>query len=310
MNDEDKRIGISLAGAVDLSAMKAESEQKGPAQGAKRDFSYVLDVSFASVESYAPASAAYPILLLIYGEGSRGFAEEEAKEVEKQKGKLQLLKIDAARDPEGASALDLSTLPVIFAMIKGQLLPLFEGPLGPDSFTYADLAEGSVRAALEAAAEEGVTGTAPMMGKKEEEEKEPEGKSIFSEAEKLAREGNFDEAARKYKEIANQNPGNRDASSKAAQAELIARVKGSDPSSVRDKAAEDPKDIQSQLAAADLDIYGGHIEDGFCRLLDYIAKYGDPQGKAKDRILSYILMLPAGDPRAKSARMKLANLLY
>lgn len=306
MNDENEQIGISLAGAVDLSAMKA----RDGSGGGKKDFSYALDISFASVESYLPFSATYPILLLIYGEENEKFAEEEAKEVEEQKGKLQLLKVDISRDPDGASAFDPSALPAAFVMIKGQLLPLFEGPIDLDPSQYGDFAKGSVQAVLEAAGKEGVTGLAPMMGKKEEEKENPKKKNIYFEAEQLAKEGDFDKAAQKYKEIADRNPTERDAACKAEQAELIARVKKLDPAYVRDKAAKNPEDIDSQLSASDLDIYAGHIEDGMGRLLDFIARYKDPQGKAKNRILSYILMLPIGDLRAKRARMRLANLLY
>lgn len=315
-NRRNEQIGISLAGAVDLSALKAKASKKaegGEDKGKKEDFSYVLDVSFASVESYAPASATYPILLLIYASDGQEFADDLARSVEKENGKLQLLRIDVSEDTNEAAAVDLSTLPALFAMIKGKLLPLFEGPLNLDPSQSLELAQGSVEAALEAAAEEGVNGCAPMMGKgKKEEEKEPsEEKSIYSEAEKLSSLGEFDQAAKAYEKIAEENPDDPKAVSLAKRAALIARVKKiSDPALARKKAAEDPSDLSSQLEVADLDAYDGHIQDGIDRLLDYIANYKDGEGKAKDRVLSFIAMLPSSDPRAKRARMRLANLLY
>ncbi|MBO6003579.1 MAG: tetratricopeptide repeat protein [Aeriscardovia sp.] len=318
MNESEEnrngRIGISLAGAVDLSGLKVKAATgRKESQGEKQAFSYVLDVSFASVESYAPASATYPILLLIYGAGKEGFADDLARAVEGEGGKLQLLRIDASKDPNEAAVVDPSTLPALFAMIKGKLLPLFEGPLDLDPDQEEELAKGSVEAALDAAAQEGVTGSAPKMGKGEEAgkgEAPEEEKSLYSEAEKLEKEGEFDKAAREFRKIVDENPADGQAASKAAKAELIARVKKSDPASAREKAAKDPKDLEAQLAAADLEVYEGHVEDGLGRLLDFIASCKDPDGKVKDRILSYISMLPAGDPRAKNARMKLACLLY
>lgn len=314
-NRRNEQIGISLAGAVDLSAMKAKASKKaqgGEGKGKKEGFSYVLDVSFASVESYAPSSATYPILLLIYASDSREFADDLAGAVEKENGKLQLLRIDASKDPNEAAAVDLSTLPALFAMIKGKLIALFEGPLNLDPTQSLQLAQGSVEAALEAAAEEGVNGTAPMMGKGKQEKKEPSGeKSIYSEAEKLSSLGEFDQAAKAYEKIAEENPDDPKAVSLAKRAALIARVKKiSNPALARKKAAEDPSDLSSQLEVADLDAYDGHIQDGLDRLLDYIANYKDVGGKAKDRVLSFIAMLPSSDPRAKRARMRLANLLY
>ena len=313
--NRNERIGISLAGAVDLSGLKAKSgKARGDGEEEKGgDFSYVLDVSFASVESYAPASATYPILLLIYGVESAGFAGELARTVEEEKGKLQLLRIDASKDPDGASAVDPASLPALFAMIKGKLLPLFEGPLDVTRAQEEELARGSVEAALEAAAEDGVTGTAPKMGKA----KEPEGEGgeaeedgLYCAAEKFAKEGEFDRAAEEFKKIAEENPGDREAEAKAEEAALIARVKKTDPASVRERAAKDGANLSSQLEVADLDVYEGHVEDAIGRLLDCIASGTDKEGKARERILSYISMLPAADPRAKSARTKLACLLY
>ena len=314
--NRNERIGISLAGAVDLSGLKAKAkapQSKGEEE--KESFSYVLDVSFASVESYAPASATYPILLLIYGAGGAGFASDLARAVEAEKGKLQLLRIDASKDPNEAGAVDPASLPALFAMINGKLLPLFEGPLDISPAQEGELAQESVAAALEAAAEEGVRGSAPKMGKEKEPEseggqEEPEEGGIYSAAEKLAKEGEFDKAAEEYKKIADENPGDVDAAAKAQRAALIARVKKIDPASAREKAAKDPSDLPSQLEVADLDVYEGHVEDGIGRLLDYMSRYKDENGKAKDRILSYISLLPAGDPRAKAARTRLACLLY
>lgn len=313
--NRNERIGISLAGAVDLSGLKAKSgKARGDGDEEKGgDFSYVLDVSFASVESYAPASATYPILLLIYGAASEGFAGELARAVEEEKGKLQLLRIDAPKDPDEAAAVDPASLPALFAMIKGKLLPLFEGPLDVTRAQEAELARGSVEAALEAAAEDGVTGTAPKMGKTEEPEGEGgEAKEdgLYCAAEKFAKEGEFDRAAEEFKKIAEENPGDREAEAKAAEATLIARVKKTDPASVRERASKDGANLSSQLEVADLDVYEGHVEDAIGRLLDCIASGMDKEGKARERILSYISMLPAADPRAKSARTKLACLLY
>ncbi|MBO6098434.1 MAG: tetratricopeptide repeat protein [Aeriscardovia sp.] len=313
--NRNERIGISLAGAVDLSGLKAKSgKARGDGEEEKGgDFSYVLDVSFASLESYAPASATYPILLLIYGAESVGFAGELARAVEEEKGKLQLLRIDASKDPDEAAAVDPSSLPALFAMIKGKLLPLFEGPLDVTRAQEEELARGSVEAALEAAAEDGVTGTAPKMGKAKEPEAgggEAREDGLYRAAEKFAKEGEFDRAAEEFKKIAEENPGDREAEAKAAEAALIARVKKTDPASVRERAAKDSANLSSQLEVADLDVYEGHVEDAIGRLLDCIASGIDKEGKARERILSYISMLPAADPRAKSARTKLACLLY
>ena len=79
----------------------------------------------------------------------------------------------------------------------------------------------------------------------------------------------------------------------------------------RAAAAADPRNVDAQLAVADLDIAGGHVEDAFVRLLDLFAELpNDARGPVKDRLLELFGLIGDADPRVLAARRSLASLLF
>ena len=70
-------------------------------------------------------------------------------------------------------------------------------------------------------------------------------------------------------------------------------------------------DIDAQLAVADLDVSGGHLEDAFGRLLDAFPG-ADPEGREtiRGRLLDYFEIAGVDDPRVVTARARLTGLLY
>ena len=80
---------------------------------------------------------------------------------------------------------------------------------------------------------------------------------------------------------------------------------------LRDAAAADPLALDAQLAVADLDISGGHVDDAFLRILDLFPTL-TPEGKnaARARLLEYFEIVGPEDPRVAAARRRLTMLLY
>ena len=76
-------------------------------------------------------------------------------------------------------------------------------------------------------------------------------------------------------------------------------------------AAAAPADVEAQLAVADLDVSGGHLEDAFLRLLDLFPTL-DQGGKdrVRTRMLDYFEIAGPEDERVAIARRQLTNLLY
>ena len=63
-------------------------------------------------------------------------------------------------------------------------------------------------------------------------------------------------------------------------------MQGLDPQQVRRDAAEKPGDVAAQIAAADLDLVGGHVEDAFGRLVDTVRRTaGDDRDTVRLRLL-------------------------
>src|SRR5690606_41213561 len=96
-----------------------------------------------------------------------------------------------------------------------------------------------------------------------------------------------------------------------AQAELLQRVRGLDPQQTRQAAADNPKDVAAQLAAADLDMVGGHVEDAFGRLVSTVQRTaGEDRDTARLRLLELFEVVGPEDPRVVSARGALARVLF
>ena len=84
-----------------------------------------------------------------------------------------------------------------------------------------------------------------------------------------------------------------------------------DPQTTLQAAADRPEDIDTQMTAADIDMYGGKFEDAFDRLIDTIRRTSDDErDRVRTRLLGLFDMLPPGDPRVSAARRKLTSALF
>jgi putative thioredoxin len=84
-----------------------------------------------------------------------------------------------------------------------------------------------------------------------------------------------------------------------------------DPQKVRQEAADKPKDAEAQIAAADLDLVGGHVEDAFSRLIDTVQRTaGDDRDAVRRRLLELFEVVGPEDPRVVAARRALARALF
>jgi putative thioredoxin len=123
--------------------------------------------------------------------------------------------------------------------------------------------------------------------------------------------GDYATAIREYETAIAQNPRDQLAVAGLAQVSLLARLEKASAESVRAAAAAQPEDAATQLAVADLDVAGGHLEDAFGRLLDLFPTL-DAAAKnlVRTRVLEYFEIAGADDPRVIAARRRLTGLLY
>ena len=123
--------------------------------------------------------------------------------------------------------------------------------------------------------------------------------------------GDLGGAIQAYKNVLSDDPGNPEAKLGLAQAELLQRVQGADPQQVRKEAAEKPADAEAQVAAADLDLVGGHVEDAVGRLIETVQRTaGDDRDAVRRRLLELFEVVGTDDPRVVGARRALARALF
>jgi putative thioredoxin len=167
---------------------------------------------------------------------------------------------------------------------------------------------------LQVAAQNGVTGTVAADqdgGGTPAEREEPPLPPLHAEAYAAIEDGDYGRAARAYEQALAENPRDEDARAGLGQVRLLGRVQSVDAQQVRSAAAERPQDIDAQLAVADLDIAGGHVDDAFDRLLTLFgALADDDRSPVRERLLELFGLVGDADPRVAAARRRLASLLF
>lgn len=127
----------------------------------------------------------------------------------------------------------------------------------------------------------------------------------------LAQQGDYAGAAEAYAKVLEADPNDARAAREHAKALLLARSANANVREVRAAAADNPGDVNAQLAVADVDMIGGQIQDAFDRLLDFVADgHKADIEPVRQRLLEYFTIPEPTDERLKRARRRLATLLY
>ena len=320
MADAPINPGISLAGAVDLTALKHKVEaQPGQVGGAPQAGKYVIDTTESSFQAMVETSSTFPILLLLWvPTDDRLFdvARKLGDAVNAQEGKLQLSRIDIASYPSVAQALRVQSAPALFGLVAGRPMPIFQGL--PSDQELSQVIETLIPQVIALAAQSGVTGSAPLSEVSENESgsgepEEPAAEQIppaHAAAHALAAQGDYAGAAQEYQKIVDTDVTDALAKRELAKATLLARSATADVRAIRAAAADKPDDLDAQLAVADVDMIGGQVEDAFARLLDYATAHRANHDAVRERLVSYFAMLEADDVRVKAARRRLSTLMY
>ncbi len=297
-------LAASLAGAVDLAAVKARSEAAARAAEAPAPASgdYVVDVTEASFQSAViDRSFQVPVLIDLWADWCQPckqlspVLERLANEAA---GQWVLAKVDTEANPRIAQALQVQSIPTVYAVIGGQLVPGFQGAL-PE----AQVRE-FVAAVLKAAEQANLSGAGADLAA------EPPADPRFDAAEKALAEGDYGAAVQAYQSILDAEPSSADAASALRQVALLQRVEKLEATAVS-RADAAPGDVAAQLAAADYALAGGDIEAAFTRLLNTLRRTsGDERDAVRDRLVEYFDILGPDDPRVGPARRQLASALF
>ncbi|MDQ1598027.1 MAG: putative thioredoxin [Microbacteriaceae bacterium] len=298
----------NLRGAVDLSSLvrPPAAAGAGPAgqSGPVAVPSLVVEGTDASFTGILDLSQTVPVIVELYvGQPSADLI----RVVTGYAGRLVLATVDAAANPQLTQAFRAVAAPTVAAVIGGRPIALYEGELPQDDVKQV------LDQVLTLAAQQNVTGTVTPQ-ETEAASAEPIEEPLpphHQEAFDAIAAGDFETAIKEYRTAIAQDPRDQLAVAGLAQVSLLARLDGVSAADIRQAAGSAPADLDAQLAVADLDVSGGHLEDAFGRLLDLFPSL-DQAGKdrVRTRLLEYFEIAGTEDPRVTAARRRLTALLY
>ncbi|WP_456786913.1 co-chaperone YbbN [Cellulomonas sp. P5_C5] len=306
------RPRLDVRGAVDLSTLnRPATPPPGSPGGLPSPGAYVVDVDQTTFPDLVQSSTQHPVVVVLWSprsEASATVAADLASLADEDAGRWLLARIDAEANPQIAQAFQAQSVPTVVAVLAGQPLPLFQGSYPRDQ----------VRAVLDqvlAAAEaNGITGRAAPNADADapaEPEPEPELPPLHQAAYDAIERDDLAAATAAYEQALKENP--RDAFARAglAQVGLLDRTRDLDLQAARTAAAQDPADVDAQLAVADLDILGGKVEDAFGRLVDVLrTTFGPDRERVRVRLVDLFEVIGGEDPRVIAARRAMASALY
>lgn len=304
----------ALRGAVDLSALRnrpAPASQGAPAASSDgaAPGGLIVDVTDATFGQMLELSRTVPVVVDLWAEWCgpcKQLSPVLEKVVTELAGRLVLAKVDVDANPQLMQAFRAQSIPMVVALVGGQPVPLFTGAVPEEQVRQV------FDQLLQLAAQNGVTGTVPVEGDAPAEAPaEPPLPPLHAEAYAAIEAGDYPRAISAYERALKENPRDDEAQAGLGQVRLLARIQGADAAAVRAAAAEAPTDVEAQLAVADLDIAGGHVEDAFARLLDLFAALpADERKPVQERLVELFGVVGANDPRVVTARGRLTSLLF
>ena len=301
-----------MSGAVDLAAVKARSEAAARAATApppSATGTYVIEANEANFQSdVLDRSFQVPVLLDLWAdwcEPCKQLSPILEKLANESAGSWILAKIDVEANQRIAQMLKVQSIPAVFAVIGGQLIPGFQGALPEDQVREF------LQALLEAAKQAGLSGApAGEPGAVADEIPAAPEDERFTAAEDALEAGDFELAAEKYQAILSQEPANTEAALALRQVDLLKRLSVLPPDAV-EAAAVLPDDVEAQLAAADAELAGNQIPEALNRLIGLVKRLrGEDRAPVRARLVEYFELLGPDDPRVPTARRYLANALF
>jgi putative thioredoxin len=318
---------FSLYGAVDLGARQAAAQRRqqaaqsagsaAPSDGA------VIEVTEQTFNTdVVERSRATPVIIDLWADWC-GPCKQLSPVLEKlaaeADGTWILAKVDVDANPQLAAALQVQSIPMVVAVIGGQLVDGFLGAL-PEAqvrqwldqvLAVAEkmslLPPGSTDEDADEADGTGDPRTARVGGYGDADQLPP----AFEQARAAMERGDLDSAAKAFEDQLAASPGDPMAKAGLAQVNLIRRVSSYDQAQARRDAAQRPGDAQAQIRVADIDLATGRIEEAFDRLLGVIRRTsGEDREQARAHLVELFDILPPRDPRVTKARSSLSALLF
>ena len=320
---------FSLYGAVDLGARQAAAHRR---QQAEQSAGSAAPGDGAGIEvteqtfntDVVERSRTTPVIIDLWADWCQPckqlspVLEQLAAEAD---GTWILAKVDVDANPQLAAALQVQSIPMVVAVIGGQLVDGFLGAM-PEAQVRQWLGQVLAIAEKMGLLPPGSTGVEadddtedasgdPRAARAGRQSDIGELPPAFEQARTAMERGDLDGAARAFEEQLAASPGDPMAKAGLAQVNLIRRVSSYDQARSRRDAAERPADVAAQIRVADFDLASGRIEEAFDRLLGVVRRTsGEERDQARAHLVSLFELLPPNDPQVKKARSALSALLF
>jgi putative thioredoxin len=321
---------FSLYGAVDLGARQAAAQRRQqtaqspsqPGGPAPADGGLVIDVTEETFNAdVVERSRTTPVIMDLWAEWC-GPCKQLSPVLEKLAaeagGQWILAKVDVDANPQLSAALQVQSIPMVVAVVGGQLVDGFLGAM-PESQVRQWIGQvlavaekmGMSPAATDSLADDADTATDGRLPSEAGGPPPPGMPPAYAEARAAMERGDLDGAAKAFEQELEANPADPVAKTGLAQVNLIRRVSSYDQAKARRDAAEHPGDVAAQAKVADIDIASGRIEEAFNRLLGVVRRTsGEERDQARVHLVSLFELLPPNDPQVKKARSALSALLF
>jgi putative thioredoxin len=308
---QQAQLAASLAGAVDLAAVKARSEAAARAQAAPPPApaagvpagapgAAVVDVTEETFQAEVlDRSFQVPVVLDLWAEWC-GPCKQLSPVLERLAaeggGSWVLAKVDVDANPALAQGLRVQGIPAVKAVWQGQLVAEFTGAI-PEEQAREFVTE-LVRATT--------GGAVPGAAEGEPEDDDPR----LDAAEAALERGDLAAAEAAYQAIVDAEPDHPVAGLALRQVQLFRRADeaGPDALALADAA---PDDVTAQTRAADFLLGTGDVEGAFARLLDVVRRTaGEDRDQARKHLVELFGVVGDQDPRVGAARRELTIALY
>jgi putative thioredoxin len=329
-------LSSTMAGAVDLSGLKARAEQRGSAQtgapaggppqrpaggdgapvveGAPPPAGgYVIDVTEDSFQTEVlERSMTIPVVVDLWADWCqpcKQLSPTLEKLANESGGSWILAKVDVDANPRIAQMFQVQSIPTVYVVVAQQPVTSFSG-VQPENELRGWIGQilDALRERMPAIAE-GEARAAQGGVEAPEPEPEPDDPR-FTAAEEALERGDYDAAVAAYERILAEEPANTEAQAALAQVRFMSRAEQADPSAVT-RADAAPDDVEAQKAAADAELAAGQAEAAFDRLVKTVQRTGgEDRDAAREHLVGLFELFATDDPRVTAARRALARALY